>query len=403
MIKFLVIEQDLRVSGTSQGIISRSFLAKLRIAYPKSNIDVVYLKQAPSEDQLELLPVNNIESHILNIKTPFLVKWYNKLYWRLFHVSLNERYTHKVFGSYIKKINYNSYDHIFIRSGGVDHEMLLAAVDLPILKQAILVFHDPYPLFWYSGVNRALTKLELRRYEKMFKAVCQAKTCISSAYFMSRDLEFLYGTRKHFYTLPHQYDQSVFRLTDHPNCFEKKKQIMICYHGAIQFGRDICPLLNAYKELVTNNDWCKNNTEFVVRVKNTLDINYLTNKYAGEKNIRVLGPASFSESAYEQAQLADINIVLENGPIYCNILVGKAPFLASIGKPVLSLSPPRSELKSIINNEDYIVGYNNQEEIKWKLNNLIQERRVSKATVNPFGDYFSDNNFKKMLDAILCK
>ena len=67
MIKFLVIEQDLRVSGTSQGIISRSFLAKLRIAYPKSNIDVVYLKQAPSEDQLELLPVNNIESHILNI------------------------------------------------------------------------------------------------------------------------------------------------------------------------------------------------------------------------------------------------------------------------------------------------------------------------------------------------
>ena len=43
--KFLVIEQDLRVSGTSQGIISRSFLAKLRLAYPQSIIDVVYLKQ----------------------------------------------------------------------------------------------------------------------------------------------------------------------------------------------------------------------------------------------------------------------------------------------------------------------------------------------------------------------
>ena len=39
--KFLVVEQDLRVSGTSQGVISRSFLAKLRIAYPKSVIDVV--------------------------------------------------------------------------------------------------------------------------------------------------------------------------------------------------------------------------------------------------------------------------------------------------------------------------------------------------------------------------
>ena len=55
----------MRVSGTSQGIISRSFLGKLRKAYPESIIDVVYLKQAPSDDQLELLPVDNIEEHIL--------------------------------------------------------------------------------------------------------------------------------------------------------------------------------------------------------------------------------------------------------------------------------------------------------------------------------------------------
>ena len=70
MIKFLVIEQDLRVSGTSQGIISRSFLSKLRKAYPEAVIDVVYLKQAPSNDQLELLPVNSIEEHVLNLKIP---------------------------------------------------------------------------------------------------------------------------------------------------------------------------------------------------------------------------------------------------------------------------------------------------------------------------------------------
>ena len=31
---FLVIAQDLRVSGTSEGVVSRSFLAKLRMAYP---------------------------------------------------------------------------------------------------------------------------------------------------------------------------------------------------------------------------------------------------------------------------------------------------------------------------------------------------------------------------------
>ena len=61
--KFLVIEQDLKVIGSSQGIISRSFLAKLRLAYPESIIDVVYLKCHTYEDQLDLLPVDSIEAH----------------------------------------------------------------------------------------------------------------------------------------------------------------------------------------------------------------------------------------------------------------------------------------------------------------------------------------------------
>ena len=73
--KFLIIEQDLRVSGSSQGIISRSFLAKLRKSYPKSVIDVLYLKHSNSDDDLHLLPVDNIETHVVNIKIPFFVKW----------------------------------------------------------------------------------------------------------------------------------------------------------------------------------------------------------------------------------------------------------------------------------------------------------------------------------------
>ena len=75
--KFLIIEQDLRVSGTSQGIISRSFLAKLRLAYPKSIIDVVYLKHSISDDQLHLLPVDTIETYVLNLKIPFFTKFIN--------------------------------------------------------------------------------------------------------------------------------------------------------------------------------------------------------------------------------------------------------------------------------------------------------------------------------------
>jgi hypothetical protein len=98
---------------------------------------------------------------------------------------------------------------------------------------------------------------------------------------------------------------------------------------------------------------------------------------------------------------ADINIILENGPLYCNILVGKAPFLAAIKKPILSISPERSEMRRIIIEEQYIASCNDKDEIKQKLENLIINRMNSSEEVYPFGDYFSDENFKKMLDKIL--
>ena len=98
---------------------------------------------------------------------------------------------------------------------------------------------------------------------------------------------------------------------------------------------------------------------------------------------------------------ADINIILENGPIYSNTLVGKAPFLAAIKKPVLCISPERSEMRRIITDNQYIASCNDKEEIKQKLENLIRNRMVSTEPVYPFGDYFSDENFKKMLDEIL--
>jgi hypothetical protein len=400
-LKFLIIAQDLRVSGTSEGLVSRSFISKLRMAYPKAIIDVVYLKFHQSEDQLQVLPVNTIKDFVIDFKVPLYIKWVNKVYWRLCHESLNERYIQKQYAKHIAHIDYKAYDVVFIRSAGLDYEAVLGAKDLPILKKAIINFHDPYPIFWCAGNDRPLINLELFRLKKMQQVVLQARKCITPAKTLTDDMSLLYGAMNKFHTLPHQYDEAVFDLTNRTNCFEKRKQITICYHGAIQFGRDICPLLDAYEDQLENNIWYKEHTEFVVRVKNTVDINYLNTRYQKNENIRVLGPANFSESAYEQTQLADINIILENGHVYSNILVGKAPFLASTGKPILCVSPPRSELRSIIKDEKYIAHCNNKEDIKEKLENLISERKDLKEFVYPFGEYFSDANFKQMLDTVL--
>jgi len=398
--KFLIIEQDLRVWGTSQGIISRSFLAKLRKSYPESIIDVVYIKQDSSEDDLDLLPIDTIETHVLKIKTPFVTRWVNKIYWRLFHTSLAVEHIHKMYAAIIAKIDYQNYDHIFIRSAGIDHEMILATKDLPILKKAIVNFHDPYPLFWYAGTQSPLTNLELFKFKKMYAVVTQAKTCMSSARLMAEDLQYLYGSRKKIYHLPHQYDASVFDLTDFSTVLKKSKKVLISYHGAIMFGRNLEILLDAYLELIEANCIYKENTEFVLRLKG-VDLIKTAAKYSTIPNIKVFGMLSFSNSCFEQTHEADINIILENGPLYSNTLVGKAPFLASIHKPIFVLAPVRSELRLILEDHQYIASSSDKEEIKNKLKNLIQNRLNGNEIVQPFGDYFSDENFKIMLDKVL--
>ena len=398
--KILIIVQDLRISGTSEGIVSRSFLAKLRIAYPDATIDVVYLKQYECDDQLDLLPVDTIIEKVVDLKIPFWTLWRNKFYWRLFHVSLKEQHILKVYAKEISKIDYKKYDHIFIRSAGLSHEMLIASKDLPLLKQSIINFHDPYPLFWYTGSESKLTSLELFRLYAMKQVVEQAKSCISSATAMSFDMEYLYGSRKKFYTLPHQFSPEVFDFSDQSGVVKKTKKIAISYHGAIQFGRNADNLLDAYQELIFENSNYKQNTELILRLRGQ-DNARLAKKYLAVENIKVLDTLNFSNSSNEQIHETDITIILENGPLYCNILVGKAPFLAAYNKPVLCLSPLRSELRNIVKDKSYIANMNDKQEIKEKLALLIENRLQSNAAVHPFGEYFSDDNFKKRMEEIL--
>lgn len=398
--KFLIIEQDLRVSGTSQGIISRSFLAKLRKAYPESVIDVHYIKHEDSLDKLDLLPVNEIIEYKVNLKVPLLVKLINKLYWRVFNVSLKENWIVKQYSRIIAQIDYKGYDHIFIRSGGIAHETILATLNLPVLKKAIVNFHDPFPVSWYVGSKLKPTMLDFYRLATMMKVVDNAKVCTSTASYMSHDLQHLYGSKKPFFTLPHQFDPAVFDLSDSSKVRKKEKRVSISYHGALMFGRNIENLIKAYNDILASDKSYADNTELILRVKGN-EVSKIKEIYKDAPNVNFLDTINFSNSSNEQIHQSDIVIILENGPYYCNILVGKAPFLASSNKPVLCLSPPKSELRNIISDERCIANMEDRNEIKIKLKKLIDNELNNGPTVKPFGDYFGQENFKAQLDSIL--
>ena len=398
--KFLVIAQDLRVSGTSEGVVSRSFLAKLRMAYPEAIIDVLYLKTHKGEDELDLLPVDSINSHVINLKAPFLIKWLNRISTRIFNVSSYDYYIHKLFSKHIAKVDFKKYKHVFVRSSGVNHETILALKNLPILKKAIINFHDPYPLFWYPGSNRKLTQVEISRLKKIQSIVQLAKSCMSPSKLLSNDSELLYESNNKFHVLPHQYDSSVFNLKEQNKKLKRNKKVTMSYHGSVQFGRDLDILLDTYNELVNEDAKIKADTEVCIRLK-TNEFERFRSKYLNHENIKILEKTDFSTSSYEQMFESDIILILENGPEISNILVGKAPFVATLKKPVLILAPEVSELRGIVKDEKYIATYSKKIEIKEKLKNILLDRLNSKEEVPVFGNYFSDSNFKNQLNQII--
>ena len=395
--KFLIIAQDLRVSGTSEGIVSRSFLAKLRKTYPESVIDVLYLMTHDLDDNLVNIPVNSIIKKRINTSLPLYVKWINRISRRIFNNLYSDNYIQNKFAKEIKKVEYSLYDHIMVRSAGLEHETLLAMHNLPILRHAIINFHDPYPYPWYKGIPSRVNKNQLKRLGKITEIAAQAKTCCSSAYYMAKDLQYLYASNKYFYTLPHQFSFEAFDLSDKSKVRKKSKKIQISYHGALMFGRNIFTLVEAFKELLAEHDWIKQDVEFVLRVKgeNVKKLKEITNMC---KNIFVLEALNFSNSSNEQIYESDINVILENGPYYSNILGGKVPFLFTLDKKVFISSPERSELRRYLGNYPFLCDMNSLEDTKAKLFDVLNAENLSSSFTT---ELFSDANFKKSMDAIL--
>lgn len=395
--RFLIITQDLRVTGTSQGIIERSFLSKLRKVYPEAIIDVLYLCTHDQEDNLEILPVNSIVRKKININIPLYVKWINRISRRVFNYLYAENYIHTQFANEIKKVDYTLYNHIMVRSAGLDHETLLAMHNLPILKHSIVNFHDPYPYPWYKGLASKVNANQFKKLHKMIQIVSEAKACCASAYYMSKDLQYLYASDKYFYTLPHQFSSDVFDLSDTSKVRKKNKKIQIAYHGSLMFGRDVFVLVEALMQLINEKDWIKNDVEFVLRLKGE-GIKKLKKITAACENIVILDTLEFTNSSNEQIYESDVNVILEDGPYYCNILGGKVPFLFALKKKVLISSPERSELRKILPNYPYMYDMNNVEDAKAKLLDVLT---TNESNTFDKVDYFSDSNFKYLLDLVL--
>ena len=400
--RILVVAQDLRVSGTSEGIVSRSFIYKLKECYPDFKIHVLYLKNHRASGNPKLLPIDKYSEKVIFRKIPKRIILLNKLSWRLTGISLKEIFVEKLYGQELKKIDYSLYDLVFLRSAGTAFELILGAAYNPkLLEKSIVNFHDPFPGYWDTGSQSILTNLELQKLKRMQGVVDRAQACISPSRLLSQDLEFLYGTRKKFHTLPHQFTPKAFdlKIDDENAIRKKKKSICITYHGAIQLGRSLTKFLDVYVELVDKNPVIKKETEVFLRIKGE-GVDELKMKYNNHPNIEIRSFASFNISFEELKNETDIGLILENNSSHSNILPGKVPVLIQLKKHLLILGPERSELKRLAKEKGIFSSYR-KKDIAENLMLTISQILNKESKNYELERYFSQTEFRKKLNYII--
>jgi hypothetical protein len=388
------------VSGTSEGIVSRSFIERLRELFPKAYIQVAYTRTHISEDHLSLLPIDLLEVFNIPLKPSAPVKWMNRITRIIFGFYFYEWFISQKFRKALRKINCDDFDYIFVRSAGLKYELIRALRGTQLLSKSIINIHDPFPLFWYPDSGKALKNTDIFEFKQMREVLLTSAKIICPSKKLSKDLRLLYVLDKKIYILPHQFSKSVFpKLTNIEKAFNKKKRFTICYHGSIQFGRDLRILLDAYMCLIENSHELKNLTEMVLRLKSN-EVFALQSEYNSE-NVRVLEGVEFATALYEQEEIADINILLDNGRVYSNVLVGKAPVLASTGNAVLVLTPLDSELRDIISDNSFVANSGDKIDIQRKLLHLINATIESQMNQDIFQGYFSTDEFNKSISSVI--
>ena len=164
---------------------------------------------------------------------------------------------------------------------------------------------------------------------------------------LSEDMQYLYSSKKKFHTLPHQYDPAVFDTFPIERKSKRKKRVVISYQGAVQLGRNLNILLDAYLALLEKERSYRENTEFLLRITGPYR-EEIIQKYQHHPNLVFLEQIPFAESVQEMKNETDILIILENCGEHSNILPGKVPVIASLNKPFLCLSPKKSEMRRLL-------------------------------------------------------
>lgn len=403
MSKILIICEDLRINNTSAGI-GRSKLINI-IAQTVNQVDVIVPNNF--DYPVTWLP-KNVNVNLITfpeVKTPYLfsISKIKALYTYFFGLNYQDNIKKNRYKKYILElINKKEYDLIYLLASGNSFIPYYIFPSSEINIPYIANIHDPYPMHAYPEPYKHKTSIVYKKQQRIFNKVLEGahKITFPSKYLLEHMATFFPVIKQKGIVIPH-IGISLTNLQGGENDGKVTlplNKINIIHAGNLLGPRNPQYLIQAISELNSENKEFENEVLFTFFGTFNKEHKLLIQKTNISNIIFNETRVSYKKSTELMAQ-ADANLVIEAISDFSPFLPGKVADIGYSGKPIIALTPQKSEVNRVLgNNYPYTSTLDNVKQIKNILLNFYYNYKANKidpSYSNKLKQYVSiDENIK---------
>ena len=308
----------------------------------------------------------------------------------------------------LKNLIKNDYDLIITLSKGESFRPHYAVLQLPDLHRKWLAYvHDPYPFQYYPDPY-GFTPKGARQKASFFKKV--AERCRDAGF---PSLLLAQHMTKYYpqfinksIVIPHQFDFNIPKVKL-PSFFHKGKFNLV-HTGNLIGGRSPEGLLKGFQLFINNNKEARE-TAFLYLVGPSSNYKQLIHSFEPVAQFIYHPGVSYAESLALQ-QAASVNLIIEASDTdFSPFLPAKMAHCVMVDKPILALSPGKSEVRRLLGDEylwqteaddsEQIAKIISELYFKWKNANANSWRLDSPDLQAYFSSEYLNKQIQSLLDA----
>ena len=408
----LILAESLRINETSSGIVSSTFIKALSLNSRVNHIDVLYQKDFDypvswlDDKKIRLIPLQVKVSQSLLKKIPkirALPAYFTGLSLDMLAQVKNwQEQTEQL-------LNQKKYDLIIALGTGSSFMPHYALLKVKTTIPVLFNFHDPYPMSRYPEPYRKKPNFIYFHQERFLRKMFKKAGALSFPSEYLKDF-MLQGTqfRDKAFVLPHvgiSLD-NIPSKTEDLEVHLPKGKFNLLHAGTLLGPRKVDALFRAFERLSGEDDEFSQKTVLTVLGKVAKEHRYLE-KLSGKTqgNLRVITQRVSYPKSLELLRQCDMALVVEADADFSPFMPGKLADIFYYEKPVLALTPERSEVRRILGKDYPYVARVNDTGTIYNILKRAWKAWKSGALKNPDAErlkkYVSVEDFNKRFDEIL--